>query len=180
MPVTPLHYCAAYIINKARTGLVLPALVVGSVIPDVEPFVAIVTIGRLAAPRGLMHSLVGAVTLDTFLAMLVTIFLYPLLVSWIFKLEKKCVAEKCRFSRVLVLAALVGSLSHVLIDSTSHEYNPLLYPFTSESFDALVLMNNWLLASAIVHTVLLGLLLAIFVNEIRNRRQEFWKRLLIG
>jgi len=180
VPVTPLHYCAAYTINKGKRGLVLPALIVGSVIPDLDSFISFVTGGRSGPPRGLMHSLLGAVTLDTFLAVLVTILLYPLMVSWILKLEKKEVIEKCRVSGMLVLSALVGSLSHVLIDSTMHEYNPLLYPFMNESFDALVFMNNWLLASVIVHTVLLGLLLAIFIIEIRKGTEGFWKRLQIG
>jgi len=179
MPVTPLHYPAAYIINKAKSGLVMPALVVGSVIPDVEYFFALATAGRLAPPRGMMHSLLGAATLDTFLAILVTMLLYPTLVSWIFKLEKKRVVEKCRFSGMLVLSALVGSLSHVFIDSTMHEYNPLLYPFMNESFDALVLMNDWLLASVIVHITLLVLLLLILVKEFTKGSNEFWRRLLV-
>jgi membrane-bound metal-dependent hydrolase YbcI (DUF457 family) len=179
MPLTPLHYCAAYLINRAKVGLVLPALVVGSVIPDVEPFISIITGGRLVPPRELMHSLLGAVTIDTFLAVLVTTLLYPVLVSWIFKLEKKRVAEKCRFSGVLVFSAVVGALSHVLIDSTNHQYNPLLYPLMTESFDAFVFMNNWFLASVIVHTVLLGFLLAIFVYEIKKGMQGFWQRLLV-
>lgn len=179
MPVTPLHYGAAYIINKVRIGLVLPALVVGSMITDLEVLASIVT-GGLIPSRGLMHSLVGAVTVDAFLAVLVTLFLYPSLVSWIFKLEKKDSAEKCRFSGALVLSAFVGTLSHVLIDTLNHEYNPLLYPFISESFDAFVLLNDWRLASMIVHIAFLGLLLIILVYEIRKGTQGFWKRLLIG
>jgi len=180
MPVTPLHYCAAYIIKKAQEGLVLPALIVGSVIPDVESLVGFVTIGRLVPSRGFTHSLLGAVTLDTFLALLITIFLYPVLVSWVFNLKKKGVAEKCRFCGMLVFSALIGSLSHVLIDSTMHQYNPLFYPFMNESFDALVLMNNWFAASIIVHIVLFGLLLAILVIETRKGNQGFWERLLVG
>lgn len=179
MPITPLHYCAAYITNKANVGLVLPALIVGSVVPDVEPFVGFATNGRLPS-RGLMHSVLGAVTLDTFLALLVTMFLYPMIVSWIFKLEKREVAEKCRFSVMLVLSAFIGCLSHVLIDSTMHEYNPLFYPFMTESFDAFVLMSDWFLASVIVHSVLLGLLLAIFFKEIRKGTERLWERLLVG
>jgi len=179
MPVTILHYCAAYIMNKAKGGLVLPALIVGSVIPDVEPFASLATGGRLMLPRGLMHSLLGSVTLDTFLAVLVTTLLYPMLVSWIFRLEKTSVMEKCCFSGMLVLSALAGSLSHVLIDSTSHEYNPLLYPFMTSSFDALVLMNDWLLASAIVHITLLLLLLLILVREFGRGSKDFWRRLLV-
>jgi len=179
MPVTPLHYCVAYVINKAKVGLVLPALFVGSVIPDVEPFISIVTGESLTPPRGLMHSLAGAVTLDAFLTVLITVLLYPTLVHWIFKLDKNHVAEKCRFSGILLLSTLVGTLSHVLIDSTSHEYNPLLYPFMNKSFDTFVLLNNWFLASIIVQTVLLGLLLGIFVWEIRKGTDGFWKRLLV-
>jgi len=179
MPVTPLHYCAAYIINKAKVGLILPALIVGSFIPDLEYFVSLVTGERLVPSRGFLHSLLGAVTLDTFLAVLVTIFLYPVIISWIFKLEKSSVAEKCRFSGMLVLSAIFGCLSHVLIDATSHEYNPLLYPFVTESFDALMLMNDWLLASAIVQIALLVLLLLILVREFTRGSKEFWRRLLV-
>ena len=180
MPATPLHYGAAYIINKARIGLVLPALVVGSILADFEPFASIATGGSLTPPRGLMHSLLGAITLDAFLTVLVTMFFYPLLASWIFKLEKNDVAEKCRFSGMLIFSALIGTLSHVLIDSLSHEYNPLLYPFNSESFDAFVLFGNWLLAGIIVQSVLLVALLIIFVYEVRKGTQGFWKRVLVG
>jgi membrane-bound metal-dependent hydrolase YbcI (DUF457 family) len=180
MPVTPLHYGTAYIFSKVKIGLVLPALVVGSMLPDLEPLASIATGGRLIPPRGLMHSLLGAGTLDAFLTVLVTMLLYPLLVSWIFKLEKKDIVEKCHISVMLVLSALVGTLSHVLIDSLSHEYNPLLYPFNSESFDAFVLFDNWFLAAIVVQSVLLGVLLVIFVYEVRKGTQGFWKRLLVG
>lgn len=179
MPVTPLHYCAAYIINKAKVGLILPALIVGSFIPDIEPFVSLVTGERLVPPRGFLHSFLGAVTLDTFLAVLVTSLLYPAIVSWIFKLEKNSVVEKCRFSGMLVLSALFGCLSHVLIDTTCHEFNPLLYPFVTESFDALVLMNDWWLASAIVQITLFVLLLLILVREFTRGSKGFWRRLLV-
>jgi len=182
MPVTPLHYCVAYIINKAKVGLILPALIVGSFIPDLEPFISFAAggVGISVPPRGFMHSLLGAVTLDTFLAVLVTILLYPVLVSWIFKLEKNSVAEKCRFSSMLLLSVLFGVVLHVLIDSTSHEYNPLLYPFVTESFDALVLIkNDWFLASAIVQITFFVLLLLILIREFKRGSKEFWRRLLV-
>jgi len=179
MPITPLHYCLAYVINKAKKGFVLPALIVGSVIPDVEAFVGYVTNERIVASRGLMHSILGAATLDTFLAIQITGFLYPTFVNWIFRVKIKNVSEKCVFSGMLVFSALVGSLSHVLIDATCHEYNPLFYPFTNESFDAFVLLNDWLLASVIVQTVLFAMLLAIFAIEVRKGTQRFWERLLV-
>jgi len=180
MPVTPLHYCAAYLVNKVKVRLILPALIVGSVIPDVESFVAVVVIREPGPARGLMHSLLGAVTFDTFFAVVVTILLYPFIVSWIFKLEKKSVSERCRFSYMLVLSAFLGSLSHVLIDLTHHEYNPFFYPFINDSFDALVFMGDWVLASTVVSIVFLGLLLLIFVYEVRKGTDRFWSRLLVG
>jgi membrane-bound metal-dependent hydrolase YbcI (DUF457 family) len=149
-------------------------------LPDLEPFASIMTGGSLTPPRGLMHSLLGAITFDAFLTVLVTMFLYPSLASWIFKLEKKDVAEKCCFSGMLILSVLIGTLSHVLTDSLGHEYNPLLYPFITESFDAFVLFGKWLLAGVIVQSVLLVALSIIFVYEVRKGTQGFWKRVLVG
>jgi membrane-bound metal-dependent hydrolase YbcI (DUF457 family) len=179
MPVTPLHYVAAYAINKVKLGLVFPALIVGSMMPDLEPFIGFLTGGRLLPPRGFLHSLLGTVTLDTFLTVIITTFVYPTLVVWIFRVERKLVAEKCRFSGMLVLSSLVGTLSHLLIDTTMHEYNPFFYPFTTQSFDTLVLFGHWLPASIFVHTLLFVFLLAIFVYELRKGSEGFWKRLLV-
>jgi len=110
---------------------------------------------------------------------LIVISVYPILTAWIFKIDRKLVAEKSRFSGMLVLSALVGTLSHLLIDTTMHDYNPLFYPFTTQSFDALVLFGNWVPASFFVHTLLFAFLMAIFVYELRKGMQGFWKRLLI-
>jgi len=179
MPLTPLHYVAAYALNKVKLQLVFPALIVGSVIADLEPFLGWLLGGRLISSRGFMHSLLGTITLNTFLAVLIVISVYPILTAWIFKIDRKLVAEKSRFSGMLVLSALVGTLSHLLIDTTMHDYNPLFYPFTTESFDALVLFGNWLPASIFVHTLLFVSLIAVFVYELRKGTQGFWKRLLV-
>jgi len=182
LPLTPLHYCTAYLLYKAKVGLVLPALIVSSVIPDIEFIINNVWRGWLAVPgshRGLMHSLVGAVTVDTLLATLLTVLLYPPLVSRIFELEESVLREKCRLSSRLVLSAFIGSLLHVLIDATHHEYNPLLYPFVKESFDAIVLMGNWLLATVIVQLTFFVALLLILRRE-HAKGSGFWRRLLVG
>jgi membrane-bound metal-dependent hydrolase YbcI (DUF457 family) len=179
MPLTPLHYVAAYALNRVKLRLVFPALIVGSVIADLEPFLGGLTGGRLISSRGFMHSLLGTVTLNTFLAVLMVVSIYPILVAWIFRIDRKFVAEKCRFSRMLVLSALLGALSHLLIDTTMHDYNPLFYPFTAQSFDALILFGNWLPASIFVHTLLFVSLIAIFVYELHKGTQGFWKRLFV-
>jgi membrane-bound metal-dependent hydrolase YbcI (DUF457 family) len=179
MPLTPLHYVAAYAFNKAKLGLVFPALIVGSVIADLEPFFGGLTGGRLFPSRGFMHSLLGTVTLNTFLTVLIVVSLYPILVSCIFRIDRKLTAEKCRFSSMLVLSALLGTLVHLFIDTTMHDYNPLFYPFTTQSFDALILFGDWLPASIFVHTLFSVLLLVIFVFELHKGLKGFWIRLLV-
>lgn len=179
MPLTPLHYVAAYALNKVKLQLVFPALIVGSVIADLEPFLGALTGGRLISSRGFMHSLLGTITLNTFLAVLIVVSVYPILVAWIFRIDRKSVAEKCRFSGMLVFSALVGALFHLLIDTTMHDYNPLFYPFTTQSFDALILFGHWLPASIFVHTLLFVLLLAILVFELRKGLKGFWSRILV-
>ena len=179
MPLTPLHYVAAYGINKVKLGLVFPALIVGSVIADLEPFLGGLTGGRLISTRGFMHSLLGTITLNTFLTVLIVVSLYPILAALIFRIDRKFVAEKCRFSPMLVLSAVIGALSHLLIDTTMHDYNPLFYPFTTQSFDALILFGNWLPASIFVHTLLFAFLLAIFIFELHKGLKGFWQRLLV-
>lgn len=156
----------------------LPALIVSTVLPDLEiPFIYIVTGGQLG--RLVLHSLLGAITLATFLSVIFTVFAYPPVISHLLNLDSKIVGDRCRFSWTLVATCLLGSLSHVLIDSLHHEYNPLLFPFTYDSFDALVLMNDWTLASLIIPLSLLALLVLFIVKEVKPGTKNIWIRLLV-
>ena len=121
----------------------------------------------------------GAITLATFLSVIFTVFAYPSVISHLFKLDSKIVRDRCRFSWTLVAVCLLGSLSHVLIDSLHHEYNPLLFPFTYHSFDALVLMNDWTLASVIIPLSFLALLVLFAVKEVWRGTENIWVRLLV-
>jgi membrane-bound metal-dependent hydrolase YbcI (DUF457 family) len=178
MPATPLHCSIAYLVNRWKPQLSLPALLVSTMVPDLEiPFTYLMTGGL--QHRLVLHSVLGAATLGTFLSVLLTVFLYPSVVSFFFKLDKEKVEEKCRFSGPLVVLCFVGILSHVFIDSLHHEFNPVLYPFVKESFDALMLTNDWTSATIIVTSVLLALLI-FFVDEIRKGTKDFWMRMLVG
>ncbi len=179
MTATPLHCSIAYLINRWKPQLSLPALLVSTMVPDLEiPFIYLMTGGL--QHRIVLHSLLGAATLGTFLSVLLTVFLYPTVISFFFKLEKERVEEKCRFSGTLVVLCFVGILSHVLIDSLHHEFNPVLYPLVKESFDALVLTNDWTFATVIVTSVLLALLIFFVVDEIRNGTKDFWMQMFVG
>ena len=178
MPLTPLHTVVAYLLNKWKKKLSLPALIVGAMVPDLEiPLVWIVTGGLYN--RLVLHSLLGAAVLGTLIAVLLTVFAYPRAVSFVFRLDKVEIEEKCRFSSMLVFCCLIGTLSHVLIDSLHHSFNPLLYPFVNESFDALVLKNTIVSPTDFVSCLMLALLLLIFVWEMRKGKEGFWKRVFV-
>jgi membrane-bound metal-dependent hydrolase YbcI (DUF457 family) len=130
MPVPPLHYPLALGLSKTSKKLILPGVVVGSVIPDIE--VPLLRIFFSGLPDHLfLHSLVGAATLGTFLAVLVTWLLYPPIISMLFRVDKDDLKEACRFSSMLVISCLVGVLSHLLLDYPMHWFNPILWPWVS-------------------------------------------------
>lgn len=178
MPVTPLHPVVAYLLNKWQGKLNLPALIVSTMVPDLEiPFLHFVTGGL--HDRLVLHSLLGAAVFGTFIAVLLTSFVYPIVVSSVFRLDKVEVAKKCRLSIMLMLSCLIGSLSHVLIDSLHHDFNPLLYPFVSKSFDVFVLKNPLISTTYLVSYPMLTLLIIFFIWEIRKGKEGFWKRVFI-
>ncbi len=106
-------------------------------------------------------------------------FAYSPVVSYLFKIDYKTVNDKCRISWSVVAICIVGNLSHVLIDSMHHEYNPLFYPFTYSSYDAFVLMNDWVLASVIITVGLLFLLVLFVAKEFKKGDRNIWERLLV-
>ncbi len=178
MPFTPIHCSIAYLSRTIRRQLSLPPLLVSTMVPDLEiPFIYVSTSRQYS--RLVLHSLLGGATLGTALSVLLTVFAYSSIVSRIMKLDRKTVQDRCSFSSSIVVVCLVGSLSHVFIDSLHHEYNPILFPLTYNSFDALVFMNNWTLASAIIPIVFLSLLVLFVAIEFKRGTKNIWKRLLI-
>jgi membrane-bound metal-dependent hydrolase YbcI (DUF457 family) len=129
LPLTPLHYPVAYFLSKLDKRLSLPALAVGSMLPDLEIPVLLLLFGDQIPHRLVLHSLFGTATIGAFLAITFTIWVYPSLVSALFGVEKKQVAQKCQLSLTLAISAFVGAISHVLLDVTNHPYNPVFWPF---------------------------------------------------
>ena len=177
MPLTPLHYVVAYFVGKWERGLSLPGLIVGSALPDLDKLIYLFIDNPYG--RGILQSLFGVATIGTVLSVLFTVYVYPTVVSGVFRIDKRMVEERCRFSKGLVLACFVGNILHVLVDSLHHEYNPTLYPFVSGSFDVFVLFGNWQLATIMVSSVFFLLFVTIFVWEAWKGTEDFWKRILV-
>lgn len=178
LPVTPFHYPVAYVIYKLGGNLNLPGLVVGSMVPDLEiPFI-ILAFGTEVPHRLVLHSLLGAVTVGTFISIAVTVFVYPRLTSAVFPIDKLKVKEKCRFSFGLVVSCVLGVLSHVLLDVTNHAYNPIFWPFLApnETPSPIVsVLGGAGNTSLLIHALMITLFIGLFVNK----RKNFWEQLLV-
>jgi hypothetical protein len=183
MPVTPLHYPAGYILSKTNKNLSLPGLIVGSVIPDIEvPFMWVFFPD--VWDHLLLHSLLGVFTACTLLAVVVTRFIYPPIISLIFGIDRGRLEEACRITPALVISCMLGALFHVLVDIPMHPYNPTLWPWVSpnEIVGVAVLLlgegsilvgfrRAFALFSAIM--AVLGILILI-VNINKNLWEEIW------
>lgn len=136
MTLTPLHAAFVWILKPHFKWLSFAALTVGSFIPDLEPLAAFV-FGwsvfcgwdfpcSLAPDRLIMHSLVGALTLDVVVTMVIVKALDMTFVMKRFGIYG--------FSRVKVISlsfyasAAIGSVSHNLIDWFHHPANPVFWP----------------------------------------------------
>lgn len=156
----------------------LPALLVGSMIPDTEvPIIYYFTNGEI--DRILFHSVIGAATLGTLISVTIVVFAYPSLISWLFRIDKNHIQKNCIFSVRLIGLCLVANISHVLIDAIHHEYNPLLYPISVNSIDLLRISGNRIFDTVIVAGVLLVILIVIIVFSFRKEK-DFWKQMLVG
>lgn len=178
MPLTPLHHPIAYFIYKLDKRFSLPGLVVGCMFPDLEIPVMALLFGTQIPNRLILHSLLGSATLGTLLALIVTIRVYPPMVSRLFHVDKKKVESKCKISFAVVFSVFVGNLSHVLLDVTNHPYNPVFWPFlpaTATPSPIYFALGNPLgyLWMQIIMAVLLAALIVI-------KRKNLFEELLVG
>jgi len=151
---------------------------VGCMFPDLEiPFMALL-FGSQVPNRMILHSLLGATTIGTFLAVIFTVRVYPTLVSRLFHIEKEKVESKCKLSFALFFSVFVGIISHVLLDVTNHPYNPVFWPFLSATATPSPLyfalgprMGSWL--TPIIMAVILAALIVV-------KRKNLFEELLVG
>lgn len=123
MPITPLHIAFAWPLKMKFKALSSASLTVAALVPDFEP-IAYMILG-IFPDRLVMHSLVGALSVDVVLTILILKLLSHIRFQ---KIGIHGLANPNLFSRAVILSAVVGSLSHVLVDSLHHNHNPLLWP----------------------------------------------------
>jgi membrane-bound metal-dependent hydrolase YbcI (DUF457 family) len=178
LPLTLFHYPVAFLLYRLDKRLSLPALTVGCKLPDLEIPIIILLFGVRVPHRLVLHSLLGSAIIGTFLALIITILVYPSLVIHLLGVEKKKIEQKCRLSFTLAFSAFVGCISHVLLDVTNHPYNPVFWPFlaanaTSSPF---YFAFGEPLGSLWMQVIMGALLLVVMIVE----RKNLFDALLVG
>jgi len=168
MPVLILHWPTVWPFFKWRpASFNFFALSIGAIIPDLEcPFLFPFVVDRWHA-RLFMHSLLGAFTLDWLLAVAMTLWLVPPVLKWFdTRMENKLLfnfagvdlRQHRTSTEAMAGSALLGSVSHVLVDVLHHPYNPLTFPFSQYYDFNLVLFNDLTLSGIIMQGSTLALL----------------------
>jgi len=135
MPFTASH--AAIVLPFLRTPLLPAALVIGSMAPDLPYFVPFDT------HRDLTHTLLGVVTIDLWIGLVVLTLWWSLLRAPVLDLAPIWLSErmprrtpparKVVFAALVVASLVIGSLTHLVWDSFTHP---------GEVVDALPLLNT--------------------------------------
>jgi hypothetical protein len=158
MPITILHVVYVWpILRKLKKARL--TLVIGSMIPDFE--IPLLTIMGYSIPRGLAHSLIGALTIDSLIAILTTKLIYSS------QKVIRILGVNGNLSISLVYswgAASIGALTHVLIDYLHHSYNPILWPIINEYVEGpLTIFLGYLYASLLLHVISTIMLFSILL-----------------
>jgi len=133
VPLTPYHFGPGFFLGLVFFPFIdFTVVMIASVVPDLEPL-AIIILGLPLPLHGFFHTYFGA----TIISLLLTICIWPLRryltkIASIFRLH-----QQSSFRHILP-ASLIGTYSHVLLDSFLYaEMNPL-YPLLGNPFLNLV------------------------------------------
>jgi hypothetical protein len=146
--------------------------------PDIEIPFMVLLFGTQVPNHMVLHSLLGSATIGTFLALIVTVQVYPPLVSRLFHVDKKRVESKCKLSFAVFFSVLVGNLSHVLLDVTNHLYSPVFWPFlpATAASNPLYFALGDTLGYLWVQIIMAALLAALIIIK----RKNLFEELLVG
>jgi hypothetical protein len=173
-------------LSRLNKKLILPGLIVGSFMPDIEVPVLIIFFRGVLPDHLLLHSLVGGLTIGTIMSIFITVIFYPFLTSLISYLDRTKVKKACRLTPSLMLSCMLGNLFHILLDIPMHPFNPVLWPF----IDPHDIVGPLVLVFAIDGDIDLGFLYAQILNYIImgslmitilvKSRKNLWEQILIG
>ncbi|MHA1450242.1 MAG: metal-dependent hydrolase [Candidatus Hodarchaeales archaeon] len=133
MPFTPFHFGISICIYALLPLFDPLALLIGSVIPDIEGITAMFILPDLGLPlHGPLHSFTGAIILGV-----ITGLLSFLLLNTGVNLFKDRIEYTPRL-KISLVSALVGTISHILLDAPLYPEMDLLYPVSGNVLHGIV------------------------------------------
>ncbi len=188
MPVTPLHYPISYLLKRMDLRLSLPAMAVGTVIPDLEVPILYFFYRGVFLDHFILHSLLGALTLGLGISLFTVRYFYAPIATKVFGIDRELAKDESRISGTVVFSAIIGILSHLLLDLTYHWYNPIFWPLVDPlavvgplaillALDGSVRFTGFLLANILLNTIM-GILWIFVILEEKDR--GIWYGLVVG
>jgi hypothetical protein len=187
VPFTLFHYPFAWAVARQDSRLSLPALFVGTVMPDIEVPILRLFFSGVLPDHYVLHSLVQTLTLGLLLSVLAVRFLYPPVISRLFGVDRDGLDKKCRVTPALILSCAIGLAGHLILDYPMHYYNHILWPFVDPNIlvGPLVLVLSfendldlgYIRANILTNAVMI-LLFALIIMRIKGPR--FWERFWLG
>lgn len=183
MPYTPFHLGFAWPVwlTKKRK-LNFMCLSFGAMIPDLELIFLMLLGHDSTSARGPLHSLLGALTVDIIIVLVLAYFFVPPIGRW-FKRNTKnkwhifagVDVTKAPVNPMWALASAgIGTVSHVILDVFTHHYNPLFWPFSRNNISWLLLGDR--VESGLIFTIPLAIIflttLVLFWTKKERRVQE--------
>ena len=168
MPLTPFHIAYVLPLRMKFKQLDFQALSLGSMVPDFEiPVLAAIGFNPT---RLITQSLVGAFTVDIFLAACVAWLLQH------FKLSRCGFYgfDTFKFTSRFALSAMLGALAHVAVDALHHEANPVIWPLQPHYIPSLLFeMVGWPWAHLVVNGISLLIIALEFQRLLTKNGQTF-------
>jgi len=172
MPFTAFHAAPVWLLFLAKPRRFdWIALSVGATIPDIlEPIMIFFFLPYYWDVRIVTHSLIGAFTVMLLVAVLISLYVVPA----ILRLFKRRFNDKRLYTfagidileergsiSVITYSALIGILSHVIIDVFYHSTNPLFHP----SENIAILFYEDLTASRLIITPIISVMFLVLAYK---------------
>ena len=147
MPLTPFHLTFPWI-PYARWSRLFSfwAASWGAMVPDIEVVPMFLVSRDVYVARGIMHSVLGVLTVNALVTVLIVQLVMPRVLRWTQRMWSD--PSHLRFAGqdlrkdpkglpTLYTSAAFGGLTHILIDIPVHSYNPILWPWQTVPFNIL-------------------------------------------
>jgi membrane-bound metal-dependent hydrolase YbcI (DUF457 family) len=116
--------------------------------------------GDVSFARGLMHSILGVLTLNAAITVVATLYIVPPTMRWfdrrwrdprIFRFAGQDLHTDPKDLPTVYACAALGGLTHILVDIPTHRYNPVWWPWQTDPLNLVPVADKlwWDIAAGI-------------------------------